>query len=64
MKRSNRSEAIAGPDAEAAADREARPLRRWVRPAVVALPRLTELTLQSSIPGACDCPGAGSVVIP
>ncbi|HSU14735.1 hypothetical protein [Longimicrobium sp.] len=64
MKRPKRSETIHGSAAEVAADREGRPLRRWVRPTVVGLPRLTELTLQSTIPGACDCPGPGSVVIP
>jgi len=43
---------------------EGRQRRRWERPTLVKLPRLTELTLQTEIPGACDCPGAESVVIP
>jgi hypothetical protein len=43
---------------------EGRQRRRWERPTLVRLPRLTELTLQTGIPGACDCPGPGSVVIP
>ena len=64
MKRSESSGTIQGSTADGSALRDGRPLRRWERPVVVDLPRLTQLTLQTSSPGACDCPGAGGVVIP
>jgi len=42
---------------------DATPKRKWVRPEVTELPRLTDLTLQtgSPIPGFGD-PGSGSTV--
>ena len=40
--------------------------RPWEPPVVVSLPRLTELTLATSVPGVGEGPGfgGGSVVIP
>jgi hypothetical protein len=63
--RMNRSPSSDGRVVESADGARARPNGKpWVSPTLDRLPRLTELTLQTSIPGACDCPGAGSVVIP
>ena len=41
-------------------------LRAWIRPAIEALPRLSELTLQSNgdIPGGGGTGGGGSTVVP
>lgn len=51
-----RKKEIAGMSSE---DRDRRP---WTAPAVVELPRLTELTLQSFIPGEGFPGGGGSTV--
>lgn len=39
-------------------------LRRWIKPEIEQLPRLSELTLQSPIPGGGGTGGGGSTVIP
>ena len=44
---------------------EARSVRTWVSPSIQALPRLTDLTLQSGgIPGGGGTGGGGSTVVP
>jgi hypothetical protein len=38
--------------------------RPWLEPAVTQLPKLSDLTLQSPIPGGGGTGGGGSTVIP
>ena len=38
--------------------------KTWIKPAVELLPRLSELTLQSPIPGGGGTGGGGSTVVP
>jgi hypothetical protein len=41
------------------------PRRAWVKPTLLALPRLTDLTLTTgSIPGGGSTSGSGSTVVP
>jgi len=40
------------------------PKKPWLAPAVIQLPKLSELTLQSPIPGGGGTGGGGSTVVP